>query len=514
MPFIDLNKQAFNFESTKYNIVIIGAGAAGILLATELSRKGKKVLVIESGHFHEDEKRQVLNEVTQSGIFVHTYRGGRKRAVGGTTIAWGGQSLPFSKLDFSKRDWINESGWPIEYEQLQGYYDRANTFMGVDNLNYSSDIFKLFKLKRIDSNNGKLDHHFSKWAPVPNFKILYNDYLENNVDVVYNAIVTKLGINNDGIINNIIITDFNKNEYNWNGDANVILAMGTIETNRLLLNSRDTSGVSIGNHSDWLGKCFMEHPCLDGGIIHTTDQKRIQHIFNTHIHKRRKYSTRLSFSPAYQKEAQLTNGSASIMFLYDDWKKDPFLKLKRFISDKKPGFLLFLLKNSGVYLRFGHAILTKKVLYKHNAVIRIKLMMEQEPQRSSYIALSDEADAFGVQKAHINWEVSDKTWQSILLLVDTIEENLNQLNLGTVERPAELTADNKNWRSLIKDVCHHMGGTRMSAVPENGVVDTNLKVWNTQNLYVCSCSVFPTGSHSNPTLTMLALAVRLTEHLC
>src|SRR4051812_21093393 len=104
MPFIDLNTYANELAAENFDVVIIGAGAAGILLSVQLSRKGKRILLIESGHFTEDDKRQVLNNVDQTGKILEAAVSGRKRAIGGTTIAWGGQSLPFSSIDFEKRE--------------------------------------------------------------------------------------------------------------------------------------------------------------------------------------------------------------------------------------------------------------------------------------------------------------------------------------------------------------------------------------------------------------------------
>ncbi len=141
MAFIDLNtKHPSSFSIPSADFVLIGAGAAGILLAIKLCREGKNVLVLESGHFIEDNKKQELNNVVQEGKILNNAVWGRKRAVGGTTIAWGGQSLPFTSIDFEKRDWVQNSGWPLSYDDMKEHYAEANAFMGIDNMNYSTDI--------------------------------------------------------------------------------------------------------------------------------------------------------------------------------------------------------------------------------------------------------------------------------------------------------------------------------------------------------------------------------------
>ena len=113
MPYIDFNKNPTIAFETPFDYTIIGAGVAGILLAVKLSERNKSVLIIESGHFEEDEKRQHLNKVEQTGKVVENAIIGRKRAIGGTSIAWGGQSLPFTQLDFEQKEWFEHSGWAI-----------------------------------------------------------------------------------------------------------------------------------------------------------------------------------------------------------------------------------------------------------------------------------------------------------------------------------------------------------------------------------------------------------------
>ena len=150
MPYIDFNKQAINDLAFPFDFTIIGAGVAGILLAIKLSEKGKKVLLIESGHFEEDAQRQVLNKVEQTGKIVENAINGRKRAIGGTSIAWGGQSLPFTALDFEEKSWIKNSGWCINLSDLTPYYPIANRFLGVDEWDYKDAIFERLDYKKIE----------------------------------------------------------------------------------------------------------------------------------------------------------------------------------------------------------------------------------------------------------------------------------------------------------------------------------------------------------------------------
>jgi choline dehydrogenase-like flavoprotein len=152
-------------------------------------------------------------------------------------------------------------------------------------------------------------------------------------------------------------------------------------------------------------------------------------------------------------------------------------------------------------------------VYKHKALPIIALMIEQEPTVESRIELSDETDIFGVPKAKINWIISPKTWETINAIAQFLKQEFDRLSLGEVTIYPHISTKNQDWASHLTDANHHIGGTRMSKTPESGVVNSHLSVWGHDNIYVCSTSVFPTGSHSNPTLTLMALCLRLVDYL-
>ncbi|HTC00044.1 MAG TPA: hypothetical protein VK705_05130, partial [Ferruginibacter sp.] len=317
MPFIDFNKELHQFTDGEFDITIIGAGAAGILLAVRLINAGKKVLLIESGHFNVDEEKQKLNEVENTGKELVNAIWGRKRAIGGTTLVWGGQSLPFTPIDFSYRPWVQNSGWPISFDSVAQYYDDANAFMGIDGLNYYDDIFSKAKITDPGIDPLLLDFHVSKWANEPNFQTLYKHFLLKNVTVLYNAQLSRIYQLPDGTVDKIEVQNFKREKTFFNINK-LIIAGGGIETVRILLNN------NIGNHSGWLGKCFMEHPCIELGDVITSESYQLQKHFNTHIWNKNKYSIRLSLSKSFQEQNKTLNCSASFMFRPSRDKFDPY----------------------------------------------------------------------------------------------------------------------------------------------------------------------------------------------
>lgn len=514
MPYIDFNKTPLSNLAAPFDFTIIGAGVAGILLAVKLSERHKRVVVIESGHFEEDESRQALNRVEQTGKIVENAIDGRKRAVGGTSIAWGGQSLPFTQLDFDVKDWVQNSGWDINLSDLMPYYPIANRFMNIDEWDYRDDIYKRLKYEKINTDESHIYQHFSKWSPTPNLWKLYDAQLRQHVTVIYNAQLTKINLNTEGLANEIEISNFNK-EQSILPVKNLLIATGGIETNRILLANNHQVKGGIGNHSGWLGKGFMDHPCIEIGEINHPNRYKLQSIFNTHIYQKRKYSVRLSLTEAAQKKYQLMNTSALVEFReYENPKDNPYTELFNFRDVRRLVAVGKILKNLDSYFLTAKALLTEGFIYKHKALPRINLMLEQEPTEDSYIGLSNEKDQFGVPKAKIHWQITDKTWHTVNTMSTFLKNEFKRLSLGELKIYPHIHLDNPNWANYLTDANHHMGGTRMSATPDKGVVDNQLRVWGHDNIYVCSSSVFPTGSHSNPTLTMMALCARLVDFVC
>jgi choline dehydrogenase-like flavoprotein len=512
MPFIDANTQSPDGDRAAFDVTIVGAGAAGILLAVLLSRRGRRVLVIESGHFEPDDERQSLNEIEQTAKQMSNAVWNRKRAIGGTTTAWGGQSLPFGRLDFETRDWVEQSGWPISFDTLQPYYDIANRFMGVDERNYDSDILGLLDRRDPGFDPALLHYHYSKWARQPNFYTLHRQALERDVTVLYNAHLLRIDLTHSSRVQAIEIGDFRGRRQTLPVDT-LVLACGGVEANRiLLLNDHQMPG-GLGSGSGWLGKAFMEHPCLDAGYVVSPDMRALQELFGTRVRGGRRYSVRLSAGAGWQRTNRLLNISASLMWLYEGDDIGPLSELRSFVRQPRLTSALKMARSSRQLAAGLWTLARSGLIYKPGAAAKLSLMCEQQPSRDSYIALGEERDRFGARKARLHWRIGHLTWDTVLGFCRTLDDEIQRLGLGHVRLFDALQADATDFETHLSDVNHHMGGARMSASTTGGVVDDQLQVWGIPNLHVCSAAVFPTSSHSNPTLTLLALAARLVDRL-
>jgi hypothetical protein len=510
MPFHRLRRD-IPIPKQEFDYTIIGAGAAGINLALSLSKKGAKVMLIESGLFDLNERHQQLNNVILTGKNMNGITSGRKRAVGGTTLAWGGQSLPFSELDFEERNWVNNSGWPLKYKDIGRYYAEANKFMGIDNsVYYGNKVLSTIKLKDPGFNTDLLEYHVSKWAKEPNFKKLYHKELEKNIFVLFDATLDHIHKNTNGNITHIDIINFEGTKLNLSVKT-LIISAGGIETNRILLNQPEL--FSDSQNYSLLGRGYMDHPCITAGYVITNNIFRLQKFFNTHIKEAKKISLRLSLSKKVQIQKELLNGSASILFEHNNATSDVFKLIKDLRNNRDLKSILRYIKYSPKILKSVFAYFMHAFLYKSDVDANLVLMLEQESIQSSFISLSDSLDELGHRIVKVNWDISDSTWKTAISLSKMVKDELERLKFGHVILDSRIEANNKHWKELLSDVNHHMGGCKMSLLPKQGIVDKNLKVWSINNLYLASCAVFPSTSHSNPTLTLLALCQRLTAHL-
>lgn len=508
MPFIDFDNYGGDGDLNlpNFDFTIIGCGAVGIHIALKLARQKRSVLIIESGKVGEHADRQMLNQSTFNREDIgSSAQWGRKRALGGTTIRWGGQALPFMRTDVEARPWLNSKGWPLTYDELVPFYPEAERYMGLNSHGYFNDALKGLGIQ-IPFVSEALEYHISKWAPEPNMFKRHQRELEKLTTVLYNAHCLDVDCA-DGQCQTLRISNYRGKQKNLK-IKRLILSNGGLESVRFLL-------LNHLSESPSLGKGFMEHPCMDLGSVSGPDAHNLQKTFSTKLIRRKKYGIRLSLSENIQRNSKLTNASASLMFETPDHQFDPLRALKSIIELRNTNALIQVIKNSHHILKAIVLFLNHRVVWKPNANIRITTMCEQLASNDSTLELDlNHVDPFGMPRLKITWNVSEHSWNAAKFLAQAVKSELEGHFNVDVQLRDELLALQAPFDSTIfSSVNHHMGGASMGKTIESSVVDNNLKVHGIHNLWVCSAAVFPSGSHSNPTLTALALGGRLVEHL-
>jgi len=489
------------------DLAIIGGGVAGITLARALAGSKTRVCVIESGGLEFDPQVQSLYEGENTGIDYST-AATRLRFFGGSSNHWGGYCRPLDPVDLEARDWVPHSGWPITYDELTPWYEPAAEIVQIAPGRFAD---RLYWQQQTDEAipepvTGRLRLQFVHFSPPTRFGTRYRDNLKTaaNIQVLLNANVTNIGaVENGRMVKELAVRTLNGLSHTVKARA-YVLATGGLENARMLLLSNDVVAAGLGNHNDQVGRYFMEHPHLSGfAEIVAGDLTRLPRIFRERvIAEGRSAQVALNPARAFLHEQRLLNATfmvgvagtyqAGAPIDADDARarshRDMLLAARHFLRN---GGKTIDPNTLGIWLGVGGSC-------------------EQAPNPDSRVGLSGQRDALGLLRLKLGWHLTEQDRLSFYTNLRSLALEFGALGIG---RMRETVADPSDWPQPVAGGSHHMGTTRMSNDPLRGVVDRNCKVHDVENLYVAGSSVFPTSGSANPTLTLVALTLRLAGHL-
>lgn len=485
----------------KVDICVIGAGAAGIAFAREFAESGHKVVVLESGGETPDLDTQALYKGDVTGRQYDPLDACRVRCFGGSTNHWGGFTRPLDEIDFREREWVSNSGWPINKKDLSPFYQKAQEIVEVGQAEYDSpERYVENSADHYLIDTGDIHTRLFKVSPPTRFATTYRKELEDaaNIQVVLHANVVDFGFQRNGTsLNSASFKSLKKEVIHEVQAKTFILATGGIENARILLNCRSVQKNGIGNQNDLVGRYFCDHDgVVTGSLVLANDFAENQFYQPHKIMQEKGRGVRivptLTLSEELQQKRRLPNANAYLLPAESNTVlgSDTASKLTPDVQD---------------LIRFWETSRTpdKRRLY------RMIMVFESTPNPASRVQLSEKKDALGMQRSILNWQyhANDKS-----LLERLSYEMARQVSMTGLARmhidPQYL------WPIRGVEVGrHHMGTTRMHDDPRQGVVDRNSKVHGTDNLYVLGSSVFPTFGYAQPTLTIVALALRLADHL-
>lgn len=488
----------------KYKYCIIGSGIAGGTIIENLVQLGEEVLLVEAGNF----SRQSNPPVSLESIGLDFgLRSTRSIQVGGTSNLWHGVLSPLDRIDFEQRSWVQNSGWPICYDDLLPFYIRAAKDLGVENPSYYNlaELPKELKdlLAELSFNRDVLENKiFQQPIPPKNFKdSIYKLWKKkSNFTLLENTSALQL-IRTDDKITSLKVGLENGETREISADT-FILCAGALETPRLLLNS----GIENKN----IGKYLMDHPM---GNLCQVELKRPR---RAHIYSALKITpdcalkSGITLSDKSQKDYQVLNHNFYFRPSFKKGINNTSEKVKLSLlafKDGKVSFrdILYLFCNMNVVLQVLAYKLSYNAKYKYADLF---FVTEQAPNPESSVSLSQNLDKWGFPIAKVNWVLTDQEVESMDTWYNIVRSNLNKEDYDFVHEPKDI-----KWKGVFTSAAHHVGTARMAESAEHGVVDKNLKSFDLENLYICDGSVFPTSGNVNNGFTIAALAIRLVDHL-
>jgi len=487
------------------DLCIIGAGAAGISLALEFLNTSNKVILLEGGGFEYESQMQDLYKGKTTGQRYFPLESARLHYFGGTTGHWAGFCSPLDPIDFEKRDWVPLSGWPIKRTDLDPYYARAHKNLDLGPYEYQ-DSYWMAQNPKIDSL--PLDHEvvYNKmwqFSPPTRFGEKYKDTIVKapNIHLYTYANVTNIDANEHAsTIQQVTVKNFAGKTHTVKAKK-FVLACCSIQNARLLLASNKQAKYGLGNDNDLVGRHFMEHLEIKSAELWLTKPEALK-LYAWESGKT-KARAELAISPEKQRELKILNGTASLLPLKIARKEPAFIDMwTADTAERKKNMLKFDAEEKKALAESGHD--------SYQLFTRI----EQAPNPDSRVTLDNEVDALGMPRAMLHWVLTPLEKRSIREIYKLIGKELAIIDKGRVRLLEYLRDENDNtWPEFTGGGWHHMGTTRMSDSPKQGVVDANCKVHGINNLFVAGAACYATAGAPNPTLTLVALTIRLADHL-
>jgi len=526
-PWMFIDARSFSQNTVaETGVCIIGAGAAGISMALSLRSAGFPVAVLESGNFDFELPTQNLYAGEMAGIPNYPLDSSRLRFFGGTTNHWAGTCRPLDPEDFERRAAIPLSGWPLRRTDLVPYYEQAQQLCQLGPFDYTPAFWSR-QTGQIDQpfDPARLKTAIFQMSPPTRFGQVYRDALRQSdtVTVYLNANVVDLQANPTASAVDVVkVACLGGPTFSLRPRI-VVLATGGLENARILLLSNGVQPAGLGNTHDLVGRYFMDqaHFPWAGVARFAAPNPPVAHLARPGEH---------AFGVlASTREAALdANGTAGFQVLMIDlYRVVEGVDSLKTVADALAHFSLpeHLWDHLGNILRDSDAIadslyrtlagsltspFTSEPPAGPVAGARMDILVEHTPNPASRVLLTQDRDALGQNRIALDWRLGDIERRTYQRAQESVALELGRLGIGRVHlKPLPIGA----WPENLLGTNHHSGTTRMSDDPKTGVVDASCRVHGVSNLYVAGSSIFPTVGYANPTLTIVAMALRLADEL-
>jgi choline dehydrogenase-like flavoprotein len=441
----------------------------------------------------------------------------RLHCFGGTTGHWAGWCSPYDAIDFEERPWVPNSGWPITRAELDPYYARAQPLLDLGAYDYNADSWfdKEPALEPLPLNGRRFWTKMWQFSPPTRFGTKYRDAIVSapNVHLYTYANVGEV-IANEGLtaVDSLRVRTLTGKEHRVRANT-YVLACCSIQNARLLLASNRQANTGLGNAHDVVGRYFMEHLEMPGGaLVLTRPEKTRMKMYAVEFGKT-KARGEIALTPSAQRQHAVLNGTASLEpAAFGEPGKSTFEFMTPHVVE---ALRLWDLNGRHGPSPLSHegGVASDSAGAQPPSFYQLATRMEQSPNPNSRVTLSEVQDALGMPRVRLDWRLTPLEKRSIRVFYELLGQEMGRQDLGRVQLREWLLDDDNTWPPFVGGGWHHMGTTRMSTDPKRGVVDPNCRVHGLGNLYIAGASVYPTAGAANPTLTLVSLSLRLSDHL-
>lgn len=472
------------FASTDFDVCIIGAGPAGITLARKLALRGLSIGLFEGGGLEQSTESQDLYKGAIGAQPYFPLDGARLRFFGGSSNHWGGWTRPLDAHDFEVRDDHPQSGWPIAKSDLDPFAAEADDILDLPDHFTPPDLFD-------GAADTLMPGYFRFSNPTTRFGQKYRAELQasDKIKTFINANLVDMRLDDSrATVTEAVFRGLKRPGLVSVTAKRFVLCLGGIENPRALLNASSQIGAGIGNENDVVGRYFLEHPHLPVG--------------NVVVRKP------ITFMLVYSPKLEFMKANHILSF---------GLRLGNF-SIAPEGIFTGPFKPQPACAQPFEALLAAAMKGEEPAcpahVASAFLASEQSLNPDSRVRLGNDRDRFGLRRAELDWNLTEMDFRTIRAATSEASRIMAEQDVGRMHVVDWLLEDNnKPTLDQLWGGSHHMGTTRMSDDPKTGVVDRNCRVHSVGNLYIGGSSVFATCGHSNPTYSIVQLALRMSDHL-
>ncbi len=501
------------FLAKEWDVAIAGAGVVGLFLAVLLSRSGLSVAVIEGGGKVADTSQNAAN-TELVGRRHSSVESGRAMGLGGTSLLWGGQLAELCRADLTAQD-----QWPVTYEQLTALYARTYAALGLPPRPANAEARATF-----GSDEGVLDdieRMFSYWLPNPNLASLFRAELAEpqRIGLVTNAKVVGFLFAENGDTRSLILGD--AAHQRLLRAKSYVIAAGVVESSRLLLSATRSANCPWAENRN-IGRYFQDHLGGEIGQLRVHDDRRFRECFETGFVNGVKLMPKLLFHPK-QAIAGESSGSVSAFPSYYSRMSEHLTNIKALLKAVRTGTAyaqwnelprsLWSVGKAFAPLVYRYAV-EKRVMAFFDGGVRLSVQCHQSVCAQSDITLDyDSIQADGLPRVALNWRLNSGDGALLVRAATAFKGYFERTQMADLIIDEQLLAEPETFFANLRDTSHPSGGLRMSRDPSDGATNFDGCVSGSNNTYVAGASVMPDSGEANVTLTALALATRLSDHL-